>query len=91
MNSKQPISTEQCARPRRGKAREGGAGEREKTERERSCFDAAKGLKEKRKEELLRGTQRKSCKYATGKLPTISKDLRFQNHREGYTDLHSGF
>lgn len=58
VNSKQPISTEQCATPRRERARGGGLGQRE---RETSCFDAAKGLKEKRKEELLKVTERKSC------------------------------
>lgn len=51
--------------------------------------------KKKRKEELLEVTEGKSCelcncKYATGRLPTISKDLRFQNRRGGLTDLCSG-
>lgn len=40
----------------RGKGWRGGG-----IERERSCFDAAKGLKEKRKEELLKVSERKSC------------------------------
>lgn len=45
-----------------GKLERGGLGRGKRLrESERSCFDAAKGLKEKRKEELLRGTQRKSC------------------------------
>jgi len=35
VNSKQPISTEQCAIPRRERARGGRAGEIKKTERER--------------------------------------------------------
>lgn len=61
VNSKQPISTEQCAIPRRVRAEGGRAGERGDRERERSCFDAAKGLKEKRKEELLKVSERKSC------------------------------
>lgn len=61
MNSKQPISTEQYAIPRRVRAGGGRAGERGERERERSCFDAAKGLKEKRKEELLKVSERKSC------------------------------
>lgn len=59
VNSKQPISTEQCATPRREGGRGGRArGEGRETE---SCFDTAKGLKEKRKEELLKVTERKSC------------------------------
>lgn len=61
VNSKQPISTEQCAIPRRVRAEGGRAGEGGDRERERSCFDAAKGLKEKRKEELLKVSERKSC------------------------------
>lgn len=60
VNSKQPISTEQCAIPRRERAR-GGEGWGEGSARERSCSDAAKRLKEKRKEELLKVTERKSC------------------------------
>lgn len=52
-------------------------------------------LEKKRKEELLEVTEGKSfelcnCKYATGRLPSISKDLRFQNRQGGLTDLHSG-
>lgn len=98
VNSKQPISPEQCAIPRRerDKGEEGlGEGGKEQEGRQRSCCDAAKGPGEKRKEKLLKVTEGKSCelcncKYATGRLPTISKDLRFQNRRGGLTDLRSG-
>lgn len=80
----------------RDKGEEGlGEGGEEREGRQRSCCDAAKGPGEKRKEKLLKVTEGKSCelcncKYATGRLPTISKDLRFQNRRGGLTDLRSG-
>lgn len=58
----------------------------ERKEREKSCFDAARGLEDKKEGgtfKSLRGEELCNCKYAIGMLPTISKDLRFQNHPEG--------